>query len=173
MTDLKPLPSDIDVGTPELHLRHDIRLEGTEGRWSQPHAKRADPRHMDRYKNRDQLDPKNPERNQVLYDAGYRLLVDWTLAGLEPRMTANLMGAGGKGPDSAADMRSDANKRKDRALKAVEYPWSNVLINVVCQDMRASDWAALEAAGGPTACKNVGMYMLRKALERLADHYGM
>lgn len=153
-----------DFGTPEIKQHHLVVIEGTK----EAHARVADQRPMDRYWLRGELCHFNRDLNRVMYEAGCRLRSDWSMAGLEPRVTANLFGVGG-GSDDRSDRQIAAKVRCQRALIEVGPVVSDILVHVACLDGEAAQWAL--AKGWRRAAD--GMPPLRLALEHLARHYRM
>lgn len=105
--------------------------------------------------------------------AGERLARDFTLAGLEPRVTASLeprLSAKTPGPGAQAELsdhRIDARNRVDAACRLLGPELSGVALDVCCfrkgleQVERERHWPARSAK-----------LMLRTALSLLARHYG-
>lgn len=135
------------------------------------------PAPLDRYKSRAQLD-SNETTNMVRWLAGDRLRTDWYLSGLEPRMVANLQGSGGGTGDPrsfvpASERAAEARDRFRDAIRAVGIRLCPVLIEVVCCERSAHDWAHSAGHRGKVQCQYIGMTTLRIALDTLADHYGL
>ncbi|MGQ0674552.1 MAG: DUF6456 domain-containing protein [Rhodospirillales bacterium] len=108
---------------------------------------------LDRYARRGLIDRRQ-------HDAGQSLARDWHYARMEPRMIAcyrDLIQGGGAA-DPAAE-REHARRRLMRALAAVGRVAAGEVVGV-CGLQRP--------AGGP-----VGMEILRRGLDVLADHYGL
>jgi len=104
------------------------------------------------------------------FDAGEKLRVDYTLAGLSPRLGLDLtQPPRGK---IALHLMSDtviaAKQRFANAMRAVGPGLSDILFDVCCH------WRGLEEAehakGWPSRS---GRVVLGIALDRLADHYGL
>lgn len=108
---------------------------------------------LDRFQRRGLIDLRQAE-------AGGRLAKDWFLARLEPRQVASYSDLidCGTAPDPAVD-RFHARKRVAMALQAVGRIAASEVTQVCCLE---------QAAGGP-----VGMEILRRGLDVLADHYGL
>ncbi|MEW6255479.1 MAG: DUF6456 domain-containing protein [Pseudomonadota bacterium] len=105
---------------------------------------------------------------QVL--AGERLRLDFTKAGLTPRVTTNWSAAGGGGPggpESFSDMVLAARGRLQAALSAVGPELSGVLLDVCCF-LKGLERVESERGWPPRAAKVV----LGLGLGRLAVHYG-
>ncbi len=158
-----------DFGTPELHRRHLVVIEDGGAAWDKPHARVIDQRPLDRYLARGELSP-NPAIASAMFEAGHRLRTDWTIAGLEPKVIAQLS------PRSQAQLefserRIQAIGRKDRALMALSPLHRSVAIAVVCQDMSAQAWAKREGVR-PWLQATAGIGALRLALGALARFYG-
>lgn len=106
------------------------------------------------------------------FAAGERLRVDWTLAGLGPRVTMrwDASPTGGKGmphdrPDPAL-AQIDARCRFDGAVAHAGKGLEDILWRVICA---GEGLAAAEAAlGWP---KRAGKLVLGLALDRVADYY--
>lgn len=151
-----------DRGTRERWRHDELTIEGD----SEPHAK-ALQSPLDRYKARRELD-SHPERNQALYEAGDRLRGDFYLAGLAPRVTANLLSTG-PGNGDVTDRQIAARRRYRAAACAVDSELWSCLRHVVCLDETAADWALMKGWNrGPD-----GMVALRLGLSSLARHYGL
>lgn len=102
------------------------------------------------------------------YLAGERFYKDWYLAGISPRMTANLGGVGGGGMIHATDRQQAARDRHNKALDVIGLLDRDFAIGVIC----------LEQFVGGAMMKNrttirVRFDRLRDALDRLAKHYGI
>jgi hypothetical protein len=110
----------------------------------------------------------------VQFDAGERLRRDFTLAGLTPRMGIDLTqplirNAGGQRAEAPlTDMVLAAKQRFSAAMRAAG-PGLNDLLFDVCCHLRGLEEAE-RLNGWPTRSAKV---VLRIALERLADHYGL
>lgn len=130
---------------------------------------------LDRYHARGELDPRNRERNGLLFKAGEMLRADWFHAGLEPRAIANLLGTGGGGMCSygmpASHAQAIAREAVRHALRAVPKRLGPMLTAVCCDDRTASEVAISQGHCAGRAGQIVGMTTLRIALEALADHY--
>lgn len=180
-----------DFGTPEIHARYTVTIEGTRrARFAgapEPHARVVDQRPLDRYWIRELLSPEQdqdgvPRRmrsriegrlppqqdgdNGQLYLVGDRLRKDWDMAGLQPRMTANLFTTGGMGPAEIRLSVAKANQRKSEALNSMPTILRLCLIDVVCQDVSASAWALARHWA-----EKSGIVALRLALISLQEHY--
>lgn len=109
------------------------------------------------------------------YDAGEQLRGDWERAQLAPAVTmrwdamprAAGPGSGGDAPDPTTS-RIAAKRRFDAAAAAAGPGLSDILWRVVCagEGMREAE----AALGWPA---RAGKVVLRLALDRVADHYGM
>jgi hypothetical protein len=108
------------------------------------------------------------------FDAGEKLRVDFTLAGLSPRLGVDLtqpLLARSRGK-AARRLMSDtviaAKQRFTRAMRAVGPGLSDILFDVCCH------WRGIEEAehafGWPSRS---GRVVLGIALDRLAEHYGL
>ena len=110
----------------------------------------------------------------VQFDAGERLRRDFTLAGLTPRMSIDLTqplirNSGGQRLEAPlTDMVLAAKQRFSAAMRAAG-PGLNDLLFDVCCHLRGLEEAE-RANGWPTRSAKV---VLRIALERLAEHYGL
>jgi hypothetical protein len=106
------------------------------------------------------------------FDAGERLRADFTLARMSPRMTVDwdrpFGSGGGNGAEDMATAALAARERVARALKAAGPGLSDVLVAVCCflQGLEISErklqWPRRSAK-----------LVLKFALQRLADHYGL
>ena len=113
--------------------------------------------------------------DQRQFDAGERLRGDWTMAGLEPRVTmrwdAAPSGTGRRGSDAPLDPTLAgiaARRRFDGAIEAAGKGLGDVLWRVVCAGEGLE--AAEAALGWP---KRAGKLVLLMALDRVADYYGI
>jgi hypothetical protein len=105
--------------------------------------------------------------------AGERLRDDWTIAGLDPRITMRWEGMpvarGRRGPDAPLDptlAKIAAKRRFDEALAAVGPGLSDILWRVACAGEGVSD--AETTLGWP---RRAGKLVLGLALDRLAQYY--
>jgi hypothetical protein len=110
----------------------------------------------------------------VHFDAGERLRRDFTLAGLTPRMGIDLTqplirNAGGQRAEAPlTDMVLAAKQRFSAAMRAAGPGLNDLLFDVCCHLRGLEEAECLN--GWPTRSAKV---VLRIALERLADHYGL
>jgi hypothetical protein len=109
------------------------------------------------------------EQHQL--QAGERLRLDFTVADLMPRTTANWSsplapGANGVALD-ATDTMTDARRRVHKALAAVGPELAGLLLDVCCF-LKGLEDVERERQWPPRSAKIV----LQLALERLARHYG-
>lgn len=102
--------------------------------------------------------------------AGERLRLDFTRAGLTPRVTTNWSPAGGGagGPEAFSDMVMAARGRVQAALSAVGPELSGVLLDVCCF-LKGLEEVERERSWPPRA----GKVVLGLGLDRLAVHYGL
>lgn len=111
------------------------------------------------------------------FEAGEKLRADFTLGQMNPRVTADWSGAGGRSGTRRGPMRDPAEianhalaarERVARAIEAAGPHLGDILLSVCCH------LEGLEAAergfGWP---KRSGKLVLQIALDRLAAHYGM
>ncbi len=159
-------PEPRDYGTAELRQHHVIRIEGTR----EPHARVVDQTPLDRYHARGLLHA-TAETARAMHDAGERLRADWRLAGLEPRVVAELVRVD-SGHRISEGRRLDAWARIQRAAHDVGVVLWPVLRAVVCCDEPASAWARGQGLRGRRA-EVAGLTALRLALGALAVHYGL
>jgi hypothetical protein len=107
------------------------------------------------------------------FEAGEKLRRDYTIARLEPRLTADLEApkVQGRGRDDPALMPDTVLAAKQRfagAMKAVGPGLSDLLFDVCCA---LKSVAGIEAQNGwPRRSAKI---VLGLALDRLADHYGL
>lgn len=114
---------------------------------------------LDWYYRRCKLAVGNTERNRRLYDAGCQLRMDWTKAGLEPRVVGQYSDMISRGSiQGVAGERGDSYKRWQKAVQAVGPIASNEVVTVCC-------------FGNPVG-KGAPMEILRRGLAELAGHYG-
>nr|WP_127090348.1 DUF6456 domain-containing protein [Aquabacter cavernae] len=102
--------------------------------------------------------------------AGERLRLDFTRAGLTPRVTTNWSpaGQGTGGPESFTDAVIAARSRVQAALAAVGPELSGALLDVCCF-LKGIELVEQERGWPPRA----GKVVLGLALDRLAAHYGL
>lgn len=103
--------------------------------------------------------------------AGERLRLDFTRAGLTPRVTTNWSpsaGSGTGGPEAFSDMVLAARGRVQAALSAVGPELSGVLLDVCCF-LKGLEEVERERSWPPRA----GKVVLGLGLDRLAVHYGL
>lgn len=103
--------------------------------------------------------------------AGERLRLEFTKAGLTPRVTTNWSdagGGGGGGPEAFSDMVIAARGRVRGALAAVGPELSGVLLDVCCF-LKGLELVEQERGWPPRAAKVV----LGLGLDRLAVYYGL
>lgn len=115
--------------------------------------------------------------SEAEFQAGERLRADFTKAGLTARITADWSLAPGTAPKGGGaragqleitDMRLAARQRFARAMDAVGAGLSDVLISVCCHLQGLED--AERGLGWP---QRSGKVVLKIALGRLAEHYGL
>lgn len=127
-------------------------------------------RAIDRYRVRGSI-------TQRQYEAGDRLHCDMVRAGQAPKVTANLLGAGGGGECSygmASTMAQVAARQRLRnAAAAVGRRLWGILTAVIWEDMAASAWASGEGVRDERHARTAGMITLQVGLDTLADHYGI
>ncbi|MGQ3676074.1 DUF6456 domain-containing protein [Xanthobacter sp. TB0139] len=107
--------------------------------------------------------------DEVQLAAGERLRLDFTRAGLTPRITSRWSPTpgGGGGPEDFTDMVLAAKQRVTQALEAVGPELSGVLLDVCCF-LKGLELVEGEH-GWPARTAKV---VLCLALDRLAAHYG-
>lgn len=106
---------------------------------------------------------------QHQWKAGDMLRAVFRLAGIEPRVTANLLGTGGGAVD-ISDAKASAMHDYRLAMTAVGVVLSPIIVHVVCLERLAVEWAELRGLRG-TSAKVAGMTTLRLALDSLVHHY--
>jgi len=150
---------DLALPPPEQLAGGDFVFEACDP--SNPGAKRArnrSPFALDAYRNRGQLDPRDAERNELRWEAGDRLRASWTIAGLDPRVTARYAEwVSGMGEGSGADETVNRRRALRDALEAA-WPYATVLLDCCC----------LGHAVGRTRMDD-----LRDGLDVLVEHYGL
>lgn len=126
------------------------------------------PRAIDRYRERGSITERQ-------YQAADTLWCDLMRAGLAPKVTANLLGAGGGG-EAACGMAITAGQVDARARIRVVADrlgrrlWG-VLQAVIWNEMAASAWAGGYGVTEASKARAAGIMALRLALDTLADHY--
>ena len=107
--------------------------------------------------------------------AGERLMADWTIAGLAPRVTMRwdptVTARGGRGPAAAADRtlaQMAAKRRFDAAMDAAGPGLRDIAWRVACAGEGLE--TAEKALGWP---RRAGKLVLLLALDRVADAYGI
>lgn len=103
--------------------------------------------------------------------AGERLRLDFTRAGLSPRVTTDWSlsgrsGGGGQGPEALTDLVIASKRRVHAALAAVGPELSGVLLDVCCF-LKGLERVEQERGWPP----RTGKVVLGLGLDRLAGHY--
>ena len=126
-----------------------------------------DPAPLDHYRRRGMIDGRQ-------WVAGDKMRQAWLMAGIEPRVVADLTGvnAGAQPIAMLVDAKRDSMMGYLTAARAVGPEFAHVLLHVVCLEGTASDWAAQKGQRGRYA-EQSGMLVLRLALDALARHYGI
>ncbi|MFC0218385.1 DUF6456 domain-containing protein [Pseudochelatococcus lubricantis] len=113
-----------------------------------------------------------PFLDAACFEAGERLRRDLTLAQIMPRVTSNWSpargGSGNGGPAPATEAMVSARQRLHRALDAVDSEYAGILIDV-CGFLKRIEEVERERRWPPRS----GKVVLKLALRRLADHYGL
>ncbi|MCE9649582.1 MAG: DUF6456 domain-containing protein [Parvibaculum sp.] len=117
-----------------------------------------------------------PLVSETQVEAGERLRRDFTMAQMNPRVTADwsmALGPNGKGrrprdPADVADRALAARERLAQAFDAVGSGLAGVLVEVCCNQRGLEEIE--RGFGWP---QRAGKVVLQIALNRLADHYGM
>lgn len=147
-----------DYGTIERRQHGDI-LELQETVQVGVHVLRnKTPSVLDRYFERRLLDKADPKENQRRYDAGDRLRAHFTIAGMEPQVTAPYQDYISGGGESIGDHIVDARAKYAKAIEAVGKIASLEVIMVCCLDQAIGEHR---------------LEILRRGLGVLADHYGL
>jgi hypothetical protein len=107
------------------------------------------------------------------FAAGERLRSDFTRAGMDPRLSVDWSGMprssnGGSTPAPAAEAVLAARQRLRQALDAVGSDFANLLLDVCCF-LKRLEQVERDRHWPPRS----GKIVIRLALERLADHYGL
>lgn len=154
-----------DRGTPERAQHAEVIIEGDK----EPHAK-AISSPLDRYHRRRELH-KDPDRNDILWAAGDRLRGDFYLAGLSPKVTADLTSLN-YGRGEMSDNQVAARQRYRAACVSLDMELWACVRTVCCEERPAAEWAAGRGRRGRQA-EIAGMTVLQLGLEALARHYGL
>ena len=146
-----------DLGPRERHAKPDAVALEPVGRDGGVRARVRAQDALDRYALRGELAPDDPAENLRRRDAGLRLRLDWTGAGLEATVTGGYAGRidGGARGDRLA-CREDAYRDFREAIRAVGPVAAPEVIETAC----------LGAAIG-----RLRLEILRRGLAVLADHY--
>lgn len=118
-------------------------------------------RMIDRYRVGGQIDARQ-------WAAGDRFQVECLVAQSQPRMVANLTGAGGGSTGDANDRKEAARRSRDAALAALPMRLRAFAVAVIRDDRPA---ATLCTDRGARAAMVAGLTLLRLSLDCLADHY--
>ena len=118
----------------------------------------------------------HPMISKTQFAAGERLAQDFQFAGMMPRMTSTwsgsqMRGQGRNAPGTGvlmSDNRLAAKQRVRKALDEVGHDLADIMLDICCFQLGLSD--AEKTRGWP---RRSGKIILRIALDRLADHYGM
>jgi len=114
----------------------------------------------------------NPMIDEAAYQAGERLRLDITLAGLLPGVTARWdampIGGGAFSPSEATDRMVAARQRIRHAFDAVGSDFSDLLMDL-CGFLKGLEVIERERGWPQRSAKIV----VRLALARLAEHYGI
>lgn len=156
-----------DRGTPERNAKGDLYDYATDTTRSRRSGLESA---LDRYKRRHELDPRNKDGNYRLWHAGHKLRRAFRMSKFSPRVTANLLAAGGGGDQGEmTDAAADARAEYARAMRNVGPVLAPVLVHVVCLELgTAQEWAA-EHAWAKRG--EDGLPALRLALDAVARHY--
>jgi hypothetical protein len=107
------------------------------------------------------------------YQAGERLRRDLTIGGVLPSVTARWdgslgSGGGGRDPAGSTDATIAARQRVTQAMDAVGSEFANLLIDL-CGFLKGLEQIERERRWPPRS----GKIVVRLALGRLAEHYGL
>jgi hypothetical protein len=163
---------DGDTGTPEMKQRQKVLIENrgysSTGHVTSVGARVESQLPLDRYRNRNELDPTNSWRNDRMWDAAERLRSDFEASGLHAKVCSSFEPRiGGGDRQWEADKQVDAVKRYKKAMSGVGQSLRPVLVGVCLCGESANDWAR-RAGMIPQA----GLTVLRLALADLAHYYG-
>lgn len=146
-----------DFGPAERYRRREPIAIEPAGRNGAVRARVVAENALDWYFRRRHLDPSDTGNNRLLYESGMRLRADWTLAGLEPDVTAGYSDLPSvRRVERFMAAREDAYRRWRDAIAAVGPVAANEVIEVCCAENRVG---------------RVGLEILRRGLRELARHY--
>lgn len=153
-----------DRGPPE-RWQHGAYEDVRSDRGAATYRKALDPAPLDHYRRRGIIKP-------LQWLAGDTLRQAWLLAGVQPRVVANLTDVVDKSTNgiNLADVTKDAFTRCLWALRDVGPELSPVLVHVIYMEGTASQWAEQKGLRG-RAAEQTGMVTLRLALDALMRHY--
>lgn len=107
------------------------------------------------------------------WQAGDRLRTDIWLAGLEPRVTVNLLATGGGGQHDIPDRQAAAHQREKEALRALSDRLRRVVMLLLISGEGVEAIGRRMGWSSERSARRNGQRLLSEALTALADFYGI